>query len=188
MTAQNELDELNRIGRNWRITGVGYALVLVGLGIGVLGLLVVGTLSLIGIDIRESIVLDITKYTVAAIVGVGCILAMVFEPLRTNRYRWLSHEYFDKQLDDSTTRIRSDFEESDHFIWDEQIASLANASRDELVGRLLAWRESKNQSGYRSGYYYWKGLMEQLTNMVFTKNPAIIRGAMQETQRRFSPK
>ena len=30
--------------------------------------------------------------------------------------------------------------------------------------------------------------MEQLTNMVFTKNPAIIRGAMQETQRRFSPK
>ena len=145
MTAQNELDELNRIGRNWRITGVGYALVLVGLGIGVLGLLVVGTLSLIGIDIRESIVLDITKYTVAAIVGVGCILAMVFEPLRTNRYRWLSHEYFVKQLDDSTTRIRSDFEESDHFIWDEQIASLANASRDEL-GRKAPCLEGEQES------------------------------------------
>lgn len=178
----DDATRIQRIARKWKLTGIGWVAVIVG---GILLALTAGVLWLAGVPIAEAplwVSVILTVWGAVAVVGLGMIL--FFEPLRSEKYLYATTRHFEDQQEAATKTFDPSLGESDHFLWDEQIAELSDCSREELIGRLLALRERGKRWSYISGPRYWAGLLEQLPNRVFTENADIIMGAMREIQRK----
>lgn len=173
---------IQRIARKWMLTGIGWVALILG---GILFGLTAGVLWIAGIPLEEApLWVSVMLKVWGAVAAVGVGMAAFCEPLRGEKYLYATSRHFEDQLDAATKTLDSSLEESDHFLWDDQIAELSDCSREELIGRLLALRERGKRWSYISGPRYWAGLLEQLPNRVFTEDTDIIVGAMREIQRK----
>ena len=178
-TSHDEAERVQRIGRKWKLTVIGWVAGIVGV---ILLGITAGVLWIVGVTIEE---MPPWVYVILiAWAGVVVVLGMFCEPLRSEKYLYATTRHFEDQLDATTKTFDSNLEESDNYRWNDQIAELSTVSREELIGRLLALREHGKPFTYVSGRYYWAGLLEQIPNNVFTNNMDIKMGAMREIQRK----